>query len=289
MGVSDMYGKFYESAFTGSMFGAGLHVFAVWGYIIATVGPDHHVEINPKLVASVLGCKPADVERALEYLMQPDPESRSNKEGGRRLTKEGSFLYRVVNHEDYSKIRTNAERREYMRIKQAESRARKKAAEVKGGQSKTSKRSTHVDVDVDVDTSKKTSSSSSSRKDDDAFVAKVLTFWAREDLRPKARGVSDQRRSAILARARQHNKELVMEVLENRANSRFLCYEFNSGRGAPIDWVFGPQNFVKVMDGNYNDSLGKKKLSPEDPGYYEDPEWVVDTYRREQRRLSRSG
>lgn len=72
-----------------------------------------------------------------------------------------------------------------------------------------------------------------------------------------------------------------MEVLENRANSRFLCYEFNSGRGAPIDWVFGPQNFVKVMDGNYNDSLGKKKLSPEDPGYYEDPEWVVDTYRRE--------
>lgn len=44
-----------------------------------------------------------------------------------------------------------------------------------------------------------------------------------------------------------------MEALENRANSRFLCFEIFNGKGAPFDWVFGPKNFVKVLDGNFND------------------------------------
>ena len=50
-----MFGKFYESTFTGSMMGKGPGVFAVWAYIIAYTKPDSYVEINPKLIAILIG------------------------------------------------------------------------------------------------------------------------------------------------------------------------------------------------------------------------------------------
>ena len=106
----------------------------------------------------------------------------------------------------------------------------------------------------------KTTSSSSSRTDDDAFVKKVILFWEENDLRPQVRTVSKARRSAILARRREHTEDAVWTALKNRAASNFLNNIYNEGSGAPIDFVFGPKNFPKVADGNYNDR--KKKGGP---------------------------
>lgn len=122
-----MYCKLYECLYGGSMVGAGLNVFAVWPWILSNT---HFgvVEVNPKLLAFTLGglkCKPEEIEDALDYLQRPDPESRSKLEEGRRLIKEGQFQYRVVNWEEYNRIRNEEERREYNRVKQREGRALK--------------------------------------------------------------------------------------------------------------------------------------------------------------------
>jgi hypothetical protein len=120
-----MYGKFFTSAFTGSMMGKGSHVFAVWAYVIAhTV--DSQVELNPRYLAAVIGETPERIEEAIAYLCAPDPQSRSKLDDGRRLVREGQFAYRVPTHERYRSIRNEDERREYNRIKKAESRARSK-------------------------------------------------------------------------------------------------------------------------------------------------------------------
>jgi len=121
-----VYGKSYESKFEGSMVGSGLHVFAVWDYI-TTKARDGYVEVNPELLAFTLGGKDQDpkvIEDALEFLQRPDAKSRSQKEEGRRIVQEGRFMYRVVNWEEYNRIRTESDRREYNRVKQAEHRAR---------------------------------------------------------------------------------------------------------------------------------------------------------------------
>lgn len=89
-------------------------------------------------------------------------------------------------------------------------------------------------------------------------MKKVFEFWKAEDLRPRVRGISPLRRTAVLARKREHGAEKIMEALENRANSRFLCFEIFDGKGASFDWMFGPKNFVKILDGNYNDAIGGK-------------------------------
>ena len=130
-----MYGKAFESQYEGSMYGAGINVFAVWNYVIAKA---HYgtIELNPKLVAAVLGGTVEEVVEAIEFLCAPDPESRSKLEEGRRMVKEGQFQYRVVNWENYQLLKTQEARREYNRVKQAEHRAKKKREGTSRGKSR---------------------------------------------------------------------------------------------------------------------------------------------------------
>jgi hypothetical protein len=125
-----MYGKYFASTFTGSMAGAGLHVFSVWGYVIANAW-DAQVEINPVVVAAMLGTEPEDVTAALEVLCAPDPKSRTVAEDGRRLIHLHAFLYRVVNHEVYRGMRNEEERRAYNRDAKRRERAKKAVKQAK--------------------------------------------------------------------------------------------------------------------------------------------------------------
>lgn len=104
------------------MVGAGAVVFAVMGYVIANMVPDREVgtqvEINPKLLAFILGESEKEVQGAIDYLCSPDPNSRSKVEGGRRLVKLGQFDYQVVNGAKYRAIRDEEKRREQNRVAQ---------------------------------------------------------------------------------------------------------------------------------------------------------------------------
>ena len=120
-----MYGKHFESMYTGSMYGAGLGVFAVWGYVIAH-SKKGRVELNPRMLAHVLGADIAEIEKAVAWLCKPDANSRHKEHEGRRLVKEGEYQYFVPSWEHYQRIRNEDERREYNRIKQREFRERER-------------------------------------------------------------------------------------------------------------------------------------------------------------------
>ena len=143
------YGKLFESLFTGSMVGSGPTVFAVWTYVIAHAKPPGTVEINPKILATVLGCAEADVLRAIGTLCSPDPASRSPEEDGRRLIPEGPFLYRVPTWPKYNAIRNEIERREQNR--EAQRRSRASRAVTTGDGHDRSVKSAHADADADVE------------------------------------------------------------------------------------------------------------------------------------------
>jgi hypothetical protein len=117
-----MYGKTFASMYRGSMYGAGINVFAVWGYIVANAYKSH-IEINPTEIANVLGGEITDVEEALDFLQRPDPKSRYKEHEGRRLVKEGEYQYFVPSWEKYNRIRTEEDRREYNRVAQQRWRA----------------------------------------------------------------------------------------------------------------------------------------------------------------------
>lgn len=105
------YGKTFDSLYTGSMVGAGLHVFGVWNYVIANSKPPGVVELNPRLMAAIFGCEVSLVVEAIRILCEPDPESRSKECDGRRLIHEGQFLYSIPTWSKYNQLRNEEERR----------------------------------------------------------------------------------------------------------------------------------------------------------------------------------
>jgi hypothetical protein len=163
-----MFGKFFAQTFTGSMYGAGAVVFAVWSYTIANKDEDGELELNPNLLGGMIGCDPKEIEKAIEYLASPDPGSRSEKEDGRRIVGIGHrFMWRVVNHEEFLAIARREHLRLYNREKKREERERKRGADVKvqSVDVKTCQGSdVHVDVDVDRDVSVSSSKKRSVRK-----------------------------------------------------------------------------------------------------------------------------
>lgn len=108
------------------MIGSGLNVFAVWNYVIAKTRRGV-IELNPELLAFILGCDAKEIQSAITFLCSPDKRSRSKDHGGRRLIQEGEYQYRVVNWKMYDGIKSEADRREYNRRKQAEYRATQRA------------------------------------------------------------------------------------------------------------------------------------------------------------------
>lgn len=127
-----MYGKWFRSMYEGSMYGAGVSVFAVWGYVIANT-IDSRIELNPKKLADTLGGEVNEVHEAIEFLTKPDPDSRNKAHDGRRLVREGEFQYFVPSWEEYQRIKNEEDRREYNRMKQAEWREKQKAKRLKRG------------------------------------------------------------------------------------------------------------------------------------------------------------
>lgn len=125
-----MFGKHFESTYEGSLVGAGSHVFAVWGYVIAKQRPDKtvgsQVDLNPRLLSSIIGDTEERMAEAIEFLCSPDPESRTDKEDGRRLIRLGQFSYQVVNGAKYRAIRDEEARKEQNRQAQRRYRLKKK-------------------------------------------------------------------------------------------------------------------------------------------------------------------
>jgi hypothetical protein len=124
-----MYGKHFESMYEGSMYGAGVAVFAVWGYVISHARGGV-VELNPKKLADTLGGEVGEIVAAIKKLESPDPGSRHKDEDGKRLIKEGEYQYRVPSWDYYQKLRDAADLREYNReAKRRQREADRKARE----------------------------------------------------------------------------------------------------------------------------------------------------------------
>ncbi len=147
-----MYGKAFRSMYTGSMVGAGAHVFAVWGYVIANCSRDGHVELNPILVSAVIGCTADDVNNAVEVLTRADPDSRNKEHEGKRLVQEAAFLYFAPSYAIYREIRDDDDRKAYMREYMKQYRARKHAVNsVSVGKPQLAHADADADAEVDIE------------------------------------------------------------------------------------------------------------------------------------------
>jgi len=85
----------------------------------------------------------------------------------------------------------------------------------------------------------------------------LLDFWNKtmesaNAVIPKIKSLSERRKGFIKARVREFNKRAVFEVITKAGTSDFLNGRNKNGWVADFDWIFRPNNFPKVLEGNYD-------------------------------------
>lgn len=65
--------------------------------------------------------------------------------------------------------------------------------------------------------------------------------------------ISEKRKGMIRARIREHGVEAFREMIQRAAKSNFLKGNNDRGWTATFDWLIKPNNFQKIIEGNYND------------------------------------
>ena len=256
-----MYVKLFRDMLDSTLWMQPDHVVRVWLTLLLLADREGFVEVPVPALASRARVSLEHAIESIEVLEAPDEFSRTDEEEGRRILRitEEKTLWKIVNYEFYRKMRTADQKRQYQKMYMRDWRKKRKEEDSHGeeNQDSTSRcdekvhELAHADADADAEGKKKTTSSS--RDDLKKAVDFILTFWEEEELSPRLMSISKTRRSNVRGRLKEHGFDAIKAVLESRRDSNFLCNVIFDGKGAGFDWVFGPKNFVKILDGNYAD------------------------------------
>ena len=154
-----MYGKLFAQMYDGTLATTGpWQALVTFQQFIILADDEGVVDMTPEAIARRTTLPLDVVIVGIQALEQPDPESRSPELDGRRIVRLSdarSWGWHIVNHSHYKAIRSNEDRREYMRLYQRARRAavNKALASVNNV--------THTDTDTDT---KKIKSKSIARK-----------------------------------------------------------------------------------------------------------------------------
>ncbi len=112
-----MYGKIFAQMYDGSLYGQW-QALITFQQMIVLADPVGHVDMTPQAIAARTSIPLDIIQAGLQILEQPDPDSRTPDEDGRRIVRlsdHRTWGWRIVNHGHYRKLRSQEERREYMR------------------------------------------------------------------------------------------------------------------------------------------------------------------------------
>ncbi len=143
------YSKLFGSIITSTIWREDKETKILWITMLALKDKNGDVEGSVPGLADMARLTIEETEEALEKLRSPDPHSRTKENEGRRI-EDVDGGWHVLNHQKYRDKMNADERREYLRIKQAEHREKKSTSVNKRKQKSTL--STHAEADAYTDT-----------------------------------------------------------------------------------------------------------------------------------------
>ena len=232
-----MYGRHFQSMYTGSMYGQGFGLFAVWGYVISHERGGT-VELNPNLLSDLFGEPLESVSTIVNKLCSPDDDSRSKAQEGRRLVKIGQFAYQVVNAAEYAKIASEADRRCYLAKKQREHRKRQHAS------TPVNKTSITVNKNIPLDSYSYSNIDSNSEAEADKEPSNIRcvirTTWNLQDVKhacilnqipeSNAQSYYDQYNSQNWCKANGQPITNLQSHIAKRWNKKKQCWDFDESK-----------------------------------------------------------
>ncbi len=139
------YSKLFGSIITSTIWREDKETKILWITMLALKDKNGDVEGSVPGLADMARLTIEETEEALEKLRSPDPHSRTKDNEGRRI-EDIDGGWHVLNHNKYRDKMNADERREYLRIKQQEHRARQQSVNKR---KRKSTLSTHTDAYTD--------------------------------------------------------------------------------------------------------------------------------------------
>ena len=175
----------------------------------------------------------------------------------------------ITNWEEYQSVDRLNEIREYNRIAQQRHREKMKLlqgnAENVNDKSMTSQRCHETDIESDIESDKEIDKEFNLSISDDIDCRtderqKVIDEWNDLGISPISRISSGTKRYSMLnARLKEYGLETVLQAVNNVRVSSFLRGQNKDGWTITFDWFVKPNNFIKVLEGNYTDKEGQQR------------------------------
>lgn len=208
------------------------------------------------------------------------------------ITRDENLLLLVNNWEEYQNIEGMDKIREQNRLRKQKQRERQRL--LKGHVMSRDGHATDIDKEIEED--KEIENNIIVSKDtirQTESVRRCVEAWnslSSYGIKTISRmSSSSQRYRRLVARLKEYGIDAVLEAIERIKCSKFLCGKSNSKQQWVItfDWFVLPNNFPKVLDGNYDDKNIPKE-EHEEPEKHEDKDRFacLDLTFREQLRKS---
>lgn len=132
-----------------------------------------------------------------------------------------------------------------------------------------------------------TNVSSLSRNNAEADLLKTIKEYFNAKVEntpiPQITSIMNQRAGAVRARAREHGEGKILQVIDKVAESDFLNGKNSNTFIATFDWIFKPNNFAKILEGNYDNKAITKQhgndneLSQSERNRLEAQQWAIES------------
>lgn len=250
----------------------GNAILLIWIHLLCLAGKTNdggavyigqHMYYTSEMLATVCDQSVSTVRLALQTF---------EKFGMVSLKEDGLIV--VENWKKHQNIDGMEKIREQNRIRKRRQREREKLKGLDNSHVKS--RDSHATEEIRIDKNrldKNRNNHSDDLTSNNKKFDEVLGLWNKLDKNiPKIQALNPgtDRYKLLKARVNEHGLDTVKSAIKNIEQSQFLK-GYKTDFKITFDWFIRPNNFIKVLEGNYNDNLDKKlyKNSKND-GYYDE-------------------
>jgi len=217
-------------------------------------------------IARMMNVTADEFSQAIGPLLAPDPDSNSQAEEGRRLvSSENGRGYRIVNYVSYREMKSDEEKREYMRNYMRDRRAGSKPDVKPVKKCKTSS-SDVTQAEAEADTKAKAEKKNTPKGDEDELFEHWNNLAESIPALPKIAKVTPGRRAKAKSRLAEpffrENWKTAMDTIKDRP---FLQGHNQRGWIADIDWFLQPDAVIKIAEGKYKNDVPQPHQPTHEP------------------------
>lgn len=232
----------------------GNNIVLIWVMLLTMAGRcnaggmiflTENIAYTPKMLADELGFEENTVRLALEALEQFN------------MVVTDTACLRIAGWEEYQNVDGLDKIREQNRIRQKKWYDKQKALpepNVRNDVSITQPNAPDIEEETERDIRNKKEKDMTAEPVKPADVQRIIDSWNSLGLnKVKAINPDTSRYAMLRKRLKDYGVDTIVEGVDKIRNSSFLQGHNNKGWTVTFDWFIKPDNFQKVVDGNYDD------------------------------------